>query len=44
MGRMFKLMRARAGLGEAEFAAAWAEGQEMALERAIIYALEEVGE
>jgi hypothetical protein len=35
-----RVMMARAGLGEAEFAAAWAEGQALSLEQAIEYALD----
>jgi serine/threonine-protein kinase PknK len=35
-----RVMMARAGLGEGEFAAAWAEGQALSLEQAIEYALD----
>ena len=37
------LTAARVQLGEARFKAAWAKGQAMTLEQAIVYALEETG-
>jgi tetratricopeptide (TPR) repeat protein len=37
------LTEARSALGEAEFAAAWAEGQAMPLQQAVRYALDQAG-
>jgi hypothetical protein len=38
------LAAARAALGETEFAAAWAKGQVMTLEQAVVYALQKGGD